>query len=110
MEEDKLDEYGKPKCGFYFVTSKEYDRDIDILSEDRKFNAYFDRKSEPGLLEVFDSFIEKQENGSNYIKTLMKIGDYLYLDSIDIKQCIEQKEENKNLEESESEDSEEQIE
>jgi hypothetical protein len=46
------------KSNFYLVTSKDYDRDIDILnSEDPEFNATVDRFIEPGMLEVFDSLI-----------------------------------------------------
>jgi hypothetical protein len=43
---------------FYLITSKDYDRDIDIIgSKNRNFNASFDRHSEPGLFNVFDSKI-----------------------------------------------------
>jgi hypothetical protein len=36
---------------FYLVTSKDYDRDIDILSShDRDFNASIVRSIEPGIL------------------------------------------------------------
>jgi hypothetical protein len=37
--------------GFYLVTSKDYDRDIDILSStDKDFNASIVRSIEPGIL------------------------------------------------------------
>jgi len=43
---------------FFLVTSKDYDRDIDILhSEKQDFNVFFKRCIEPGLLQVFDSTI-----------------------------------------------------
>ena len=43
---------------FYFVSCKEYDRDIDILnSDDPHFNASIKRNIEPGLVKVFDSII-----------------------------------------------------
>ena len=36
---------------FYLVTSKDYDRDIDILSSnEREFNASIIRSIEPGIL------------------------------------------------------------
>jgi hypothetical protein len=36
---------------FYLVTSKDYDRDIDILhSDDKNFNASLKRCIEPGLM------------------------------------------------------------
>ena len=73
---------------FYLCTSKDYDRDIDILhSEVENFNASFDRKIEPGLLTIYDSIVEKNTNTKmGYLKTLMKIGDDLYLDTLDINQ------------------------
>ena len=76
---------------FYLITSKDYDRDVDILnSENKKFNAFFDRKSEPGLFSVFDSIVVKDKSGEkNLMKTLMKFGDYLYLDTIDLDLCTE---------------------
>ena len=75
---------------FYLVTSKDYDRDIDILhSEDHKFNATFDRQIEPNQLSVYDSIITNDEGDkhlgkSGIMKTLMKIGDFLYMDQIDL--------------------------
>ena len=80
---------------FYLVTSKDYDRDIDILhSEEKNFNASFTRSIEPGGVFVYDSIVSGCEGGHHKdkkkadnmgsMKTLMKIGDYLYLDEIDI--------------------------
>jgi len=44
--------------GFFLVTSKDYDRDIDILhSDDEDFNVSYLRQLEPGILKVFDSMI-----------------------------------------------------
>jgi len=41
---------------FYFITSKDYDRDVDILnSEYPKFNASIVRSLEPGQIKVFDA-------------------------------------------------------
>ena len=78
---------------FYLACSKDYDRDIDILmSDNHKFNASFKRCIEPGLLAVYDSLVvhEKQENGEvrSIMKVLMKVGDYLYLDQLDIDLCL----------------------
>ena len=40
---------------FYLVTSKDYDRDIDILhTQSQDFNASIVRAIEPGLLEICD--------------------------------------------------------
>ena len=77
---------------FYLITSKDYDRDIDIIhSENEDWNAYFDRCIEPGLLNVFDANVivdDDDDNGHlNVMQTLMKIGDYLYLDTLDVDMC-----------------------
>lgn len=38
---------------FFLITSKEYDRDIDILhSSEEEFNASIARNIEPGLLKI----------------------------------------------------------
>ena len=43
---------------FYLVTSKDYDRDVDILhSTDKIFNASFKRPIEPNSIHVYDSII-----------------------------------------------------
>ena len=43
---------------FYLVTSKDYDRDVDILhSTDKSFNASFKRSIEPNSIHVYDSII-----------------------------------------------------
>ena len=74
---------------FYLCTSKDYDRDIDILhSEIENFNASFVRSIEPGLLNVYDTIVFNDGTSEQgYLKTLMKIGDYLYLDTLDIGKC-----------------------
>lgn len=55
---------------FYFVTSKDYDRDIDILhSEEKSFNASFKRSIEPGSLFVYDSIITGCGDESHSKKT-----------------------------------------
>jgi hypothetical protein len=57
---------------FYLVTSKDYDRDIDILSSnEREFNASIIRSIEPGILKVFDSIIEPVENSKGLLKTMI---------------------------------------
>ena len=64
------------------MTSKEYDRDIDILcSNDIEFNASVKRPIEPGILNVYDSMIDCKVG---HLKTLMKCGEVLYIDTIDI--------------------------
>ena len=66
---------------FLLMTSKDYDRDIDIIhSENKDFNARFDRMIEPGLLQCYDSIIIEKPNKMKVMKTLIKIGDFLYLD------------------------------
>jgi hypothetical protein len=74
---------------FYLVTSKDYDRDIDILhSSNQKFNATLKRCIEPGIIDVFDSMIMKyQDDGSQKVlKTLMKVGDYLFMDTYSLEE------------------------
>ena len=80
--------------GFYIVTSKDYDRDIDILSShDEDFNASIARSIEPGLLRVMDTMLIKPKDGDpndkGYIKILSKLGDYIYYDKIDISKSYE---------------------
>ena len=77
---------------FYLITSKDYDRDIDILhSGSQSFNASVSRSIEPGLLIAFDAIFTTQEDEhgdkKQYLKTLIKIGDYLYQDTIDVALC-----------------------
>ena len=76
---------------FYLVTSKDYDRDIDILSSsNRDFNASILRSIEPGILKVFDSIIDTNvESPQGQLKTLVQLGDYLYIDTIDIAKCFD---------------------
>jgi hypothetical protein len=75
--------------GFYLVTSKDYDRDIDILSSnDRDFNASIVRSIEPGILQVFDSIIEPGEGEKKgLLKTMIKLGESIYCDTIDLDEC-----------------------
>ena len=74
------------KDSFYFVSCKDYDRDIDILnSEDPKFNASIQRGIEPGLVKVYDSAIqtvigEHQTGMTRVMKVLIDVGDHLYLE------------------------------
>lgn len=75
---------------FYFTTSKEYDRDIDILnSADINFNASIERSLEPGQIKVFDADIQTCHVRSNegHLRVLMNQGEFLYLDTIEIDLC-----------------------
>jgi hypothetical protein len=50
------------------VTSKEYDRDVDILhTVDKTFNASFKRSIEPGSIQVYDSMIVHEHANSQHI-------------------------------------------
>lgn len=50
---------------FYLVTSKDYDRDIDILhTYSENFNASIKRMLEPGMLDVKDSYVVQEYEGS----------------------------------------------
>jgi hypothetical protein len=73
---------------FFLVTSKDYDRDVDILhSKDKRFNATFKRSIEPGSIKVFDSIVVPSKDNHNrkgLMKTVMLIGTFLYVDLIDI--------------------------
>ena len=69
---------------FYLVACKDYDRDIDILcTEDNKFNASIKRNIEPGNISVYDMIKD-----NNLLKTLIRIGEHLYIDTIDLTKCI----------------------
>jgi hypothetical protein len=49
--------------GFYIVTSKDYDRDIDILnSYDQTFNASIERSLEPKIIKMFDIMLIEPKN------------------------------------------------
>lgn len=75
------------EAGFFLVTSKDYDRDIDILStSDEDFNASIDRSSEPDHLKIYDS-LTFEEDGKSYLNTLSLIGDQLFSDTIDKSMC-----------------------
>lgn len=48
---------------FYLITSKDYDRDIDILhSGSQSFNASVSRSIEPGLLIALDAICTHEED------------------------------------------------
>ena len=91
--------------GFYLITSKDYDRDIDILnSYNQNFNVSEKRSIEPGLFIAFDAVmdeccddhrqdqgndsdlewkpdndkIKKPKKKTSTFRTLIKIWDYLY--------------------------------
>lgn len=75
------------KNSFYFVSCKDYDRDIDILnSDDPHFNASIKRNIEPGLVKVFDSMIYQSQD-QEILKILIVIGDHMYLEKIDMSKC-----------------------
>ena len=64
------------------VTSKDYDRDIDVLSSnDLDFNISVKRSIEPGVLSVYDTNIDTK---LGHLKILSRIGDILYIDTMDI--------------------------
>lgn len=69
------------------VTSKDYDRDVDILhSKEKSFNASLKRAIEPNSILIYDSMVQRDKNSDyGYLKTIMKIGEFLYVDVIDIK-------------------------
>lgn len=71
---------------FFLITSKDYDRDIDIIhAEYKSCNMHYIRFIEPGLLDVFDSVILKSSDRvGSVLQTLTKIGDCVYLDSLEI--------------------------
>ena len=73
---------------FYLVTSKEYDRDVDILhSVNKSFNASLKRSIEPDSITVYDSLTintNTRDSKSGLMKTVMKVGELLYVDEIDI--------------------------
>ena len=67
---------------FFLVTSKDYDRDIDVLSSnDLDFNISVKRSIEPGILSVYDTNIDTK---LGHLKILSRIGDILYIDTMDI--------------------------
>jgi len=73
---------------FFLVTSKDYDRDIDILhTENQEFNVSYKRCIEPGIMKVYDSMIYKLDEHTTIMKTLTKIGDYLYMDECKVDLC-----------------------
>lgn len=77
---------------FYLMTTKDYDRDVDIIHAERtNVKCFYDRKIEPGLMQVLDSNIIKKclnkDKSQDLLQTLMKIGDYLYLDSVNVQLC-----------------------
>lgn len=67
------------------MTSKDYDRDIDILkANEPEFNASMKRISEPKLLKVADSLII-EEGDRRLMKLLTIMDDQIFLDTIDLK-------------------------
>lgn len=78
---------------FYLFTTKDYDRDIDILNTNNDdFNASIPRSSTPGTLKVHDSIIVK-ENGKKLLKYLICLDDKLYLDTIDLERGLDKDDE-----------------
>ena len=82
------------------MTSKDYDRDIDIFnSEEKDFNASIKRFSEPGILKIFDSFIDQNKlSERGHIKVLMQLGETLHLDTIDIDLCYNEEDNDEVIE------------
>ena len=82
---------------FYLFTTKDYDRDIDILnSNNDNFNASITRSSTPGVLKVYDSIITL-ENGKRLLKFLTCLDDKLYLDTIDLERGLDKNDEMEGL-------------
>lgn len=78
---------------FYLFTTKDYDRDIDILnSNNDDFNASITRSSTPGVLKVYDSIIIL-ENGRRLLKFLSSLDDKLYSDTIDLERGLDKDDE-----------------
>ena len=74
---------------FYLFTTKDYDRDIDILnSNNDAFSASIDRSSTPGVLKVHDSMIVL-DNGKRLLKFLICLDDKLYMDTIDLERGLD---------------------
>jgi hypothetical protein len=74
------------------VTSKDYDRDVDILhSKDKSFNASLKRSIEPNSIIIYDSLAIQKDGNPQLLKTIMKIGEFLYVDVIDIKKGFKSK-------------------
>jgi hypothetical protein len=73
---------------FYLVTSKDYDRDIDILhSSCKTFNPSLKREIEPNGINVYDSIItdvDSNNDKTGLIKIIMKVGEFIYIDTVDI--------------------------
>ena len=73
---------------FYLVTSKDYDRDIDILhSSCKNFNPSLKREIEPNGINVYDSIItdvDSNNDKTGLIKIIMKVGEFIYIDTVDI--------------------------
>lgn len=67
--------------GYYLMLTKDYDRDIDILhTENHQYEASLKRSIEPGIFRVFDTLVNKR----NEIKTLTRLGNRIYLDTIEL--------------------------
>lgn len=84
---------------FFLVTSKDYDRDVDILhSSNNEFNSSIKRRFEPGMLTLYDSikYVDNKEDSGikskskGYLKILMKVGDSMFLDTINIDLCYDE--------------------
>ena len=75
---------------FYFLCTKNYDRDIDILNSRLvDFNASIKRSIEPGLMEVLDmriykSIIQKDNSSHGVMKILIRMGEHLYHETVDL--------------------------
>lgn len=75
---------------FYLVTSKDYDRDIDILhTQSQEFNASIVRAIEPGLLEICDIMMDEDDESDGNMIIMSKTGDTMFVDTIQIDKCFQ---------------------
>jgi hypothetical protein len=66
---------------FFLVTSKNYDRDIDILcTETSDFNVSIKRYIEPDVIDVYDAIVFKDNEGEKRLRTVMVVGGTIYVD------------------------------
>ena len=64
------------------MTSKDYDRDIDVLSSnDLEFDISVKRSLEPGIMSVYDTIIDPK---LGHLKLISRLGEVLYIDTMDI--------------------------
>lgn len=72
----------------YLIASNVYDTDVDILSTDPEdvandFKTSVATEVEPGHFQVYDTFTDGE-----VIKTLMRVGEHLHIDTISLTACL----------------------